>query len=303
MSIYTTPSPEVMKVINSYKKPFEEVLVSQPAMLQGSLYREVVFKKKVLGNFRENPKEYLYLDENNEIVNNKNTVLRLGRLFFYMDAFLSQDKDSIIAALQRDGDLQKTSNDFEQAIFALELINKKEKSKKDNKTDRNKKQVKKVDEEETAVKGVKEIENTLTKLSALRIKTNEKLKLLLEKIEEEKEKNEHFNELMVEVLMPYYREAMVCNYEKIQLISINSAYYNDIKKRADKAKKSYTLRFNTRNTEPLMRLHYTMGYFENLLRSYGNIASMNYNQYLKVVTNSGKTNAEYKLLVLKNKVQ
>lgn len=103
--------------------------------------------------------------------------------------------------------------------------------------------------------------------------------------------------------MPYYREAMVCNYEKIQLISSNSAYYNDIKKRAEKARKSYALRFSTRNTEPLMKLHYTMGYFENLLRSYGTIATMNYNQYLKLVTNSGKTNAEYKLLVLKNKVE
>lgn len=303
MSIYTVPSPEVMKVASSYKKTFESVMVSQPAMLHDKLYKEVVFNKKVFGKFRENPKEYLYLDENNEVVNNKNTIERLGRLFFYMDAFFSQDNDSIIRALQRDGDLEKTSNDFENAIEALQMINKREKSKKDNKIDKNKKEVKNRKEEEPAVKGVKEVENTLTKLSALRIKNNEKLKVLLDKIEEEKAKHEYFNEQMIEILMPYYRDAMICNYEKIQLIASNSAYYNDIKKRAEKTRKSYTIRFNTRSTEPLMKLHYTMGYFENLLRSYGTIATMNYNQYLKLVTNSGKTNAEYKLLVLKNKVQ
>jgi len=46
-----------------------------------------------------------------------------------------------------------------------------------------------------------------------------------------------------------------------------------------------------------------MGYFENLLRSYSNIATMSYNQYLRLINNAGKTNAEYKLSALRNKVQ
>ncbi|MEG0773177.1 hypothetical protein [Clostridium sp.] len=300
MSIYASPSPEVMKVISSYKKAFEDVTISKPALVSGKLYREVVFSKRALGKFGENPKSYLYLDENNNVVDHKNTIEKLGRVFFYMDAFLSDDKDSIIKALQKDGEVEKNSNDFQRCLVALEIINKRE-NKKETKKDR-KNSDNDIEKEEDS-RAAKAVEDILLKLNVLRGKTNERLKVLLEKIEEEKTKHEYFNEMTIEVLMPYYRDAMVCNYEKVQLISRGQAYYNDIKRKAEKARKSYALRFNTGNTEPLMKLHYTMGYFENLLRSYGNIATMSYNQYIKLIANSGKTNAEYKMLVLKNKVQ
>lgn len=318
MSIYKAPTPEVMKTLNKYKKPFEEVEISEPAMLSGHLYREVVFVKKLFSKFRENPKEYMYLDDNNEVVHHKNTVERLGRLFFYMDAFYNNDKESIIGAFQKEGDLERNTKDFDLARTALEILDKKEfkntVDKKDKKSKVEAKDVKDVKD----VKEVKEakekkqflvsadtkaIECTLSNLGSLRMKTNEKLKVLLKKIEEEKEKNEYFNELMVEVLLPHYRDVMILNYEKIQLISKETYLYNSMKKKAEKARKSYTLRFNTRNTEALMKLHYLMGYFESLLRTYSNIATMSYNQYLRLINNAGKTNAEYKLSALRNKVQ
>jgi hypothetical protein len=312
MSIYKATTPEVMKTLSKYKKPFEEVVISEPAMLSGHLYREVVFEKKLFSKFRENPKEYMYLNDNNEVVDHKNTVERLGRLFFYMDAFYNNDKESIIGAFQKEGDLERNTRDFDLARTALEILDKKEfKNTVDKKDKKSKVEAKEVKE----VKGAKEekqsllstdtkaIEYTLNNLGSLRMKTNEKLKILLKKIEEEKEKNEYFNELMVEVLSPYYRDVMILNYEKIQLISKETYLYNSVKKKAEKARKSYTLRFNTRNTEALMKLHYLMGYFENLLGSYNNIATMSYNQYLRLINNAGKTNAEYKLLALRNKVQ
>ncbi len=44
-----------------------------------------------------------------------------------------------------------------------------------------------------------------------------------------------------------------------------------------------------------------MGYFESLIRAYESIINMSYNQYAKSIVNSGKTNAEFKLLELRNK--
>lgn len=291
MSIYTVPSQEVMKVIGKYKKSFEDVVISEPAILSGKKYREVVFIKKIFGKFRDNPKEYLYLDENNVIVNQKAVVERLGRLFFYMDAFLNNGDDSIIKALQKEGDIEKSNRDFELAKTGLEIIEKRagrdKKSGKDSSQGTDKKLV----------------EDIFNKLSLLRGKTNEKLQLFLEKVKEEKTKHEYFNELMLETILPFYKDAMVCNYEKIQLISKGANQYNNIKKTAEKARKGYAIRFNTHYTEPLMKLHYLMSYFETLLRSYGTISTMTYNQYIKLVSTAGKTNADYKLLVLRNKVQ
>lgn len=282
MGIYKAPSSEEIKIVKKYSKLFEDIKVSEPALFAGNTYKEVIFEKKGVSKFLGKGKGYVYLDSNNSIVEDEKTILRLGRLFFFMDAFLNDDKDSIIKALQNEEDVEKNKTDFELMMRGFDIIEEKNK---------------KYDIEHNEVVKVKEI---LTKLIEFRAKTNLKLEDFLKVVQEERLKQEYFDENIIEACMPSYKEVMACNYEKVKLIAKGSSSYNYLKKASEKVRKKYSIRFNSYYTEPLMKVNYMMGYFESLIRAYESIISMSYNQYIKNIENSGKTNAEYKLLELRN---
>ncbi|MEG3041709.1 MAG: hypothetical protein RR891_06860 [Clostridium sp.] len=283
MGIYKVPSSEEMRAIKKYGKLFESVKISDPVLLGGTTYREVIFKKKVISKFKSKGTSYLYIDSNNTAVTNENTILRLGRIFFFMDAFLNDESDSIIKALQNDDDVEKNNDDLELMMTGFQLIERK-----------NKKYT--INAEE--VENVKEI---LSKLLQLRAKTNEKLDIFLKLVAKEMSKKKYFDEDVIEACMPKYKDVMSCNYEKVQLINKGAESYNYIKKAAEKTRRNYSIRFVTAHTEALMRVHYMMGYFENLIRSYGSIVEMQYNQYMKAIENAGKVNAEYKASILRGR--
>lgn len=279
MEVYKVPDVKEMAVLKPYIKLFEDVNISKEVSLGDNLYKEVIFKKKGFGR----SEEYLYLDENNNIVEDKNLRARIGRLTFFMDSFLNDDKGSIIKALQGEDDIEKNKDDFKLMEEGLKLI-----GNKSSKYDIGKGEIEK-------------IQGILVKLMDLRGKTNEKLKGFLQKVEEEMSKKEYFDEEVIENCMPYYKEVMTCNYEKVQLIAKGNIIYGNIKSAAEKLRRSYNIRFITNHTEELMKVSYMMGYFDSLLRAYGNIVNMSYNDYVKGIANSGKNNAEYKLTVIREK--
>ncbi|GAA0121645.1 MAG: hypothetical protein KID00_01810 [Clostridium argentinense] len=272
MSIYEAPSQELMTKLKSYKKIGESIKVSKPAMLHDNLFREVVFSKKIFKKFSSEPECYMYIDENNNIIEDKFLCERLGRLFYYMDIYLNEEPGSVLSALQDEGEITKDKNDYERVIRGLEVIKKKEPENIDN------------------------VIEVIKKLPSLRNKNNEKLKVLKEAIEEQKLKHETFNEAMVEALHPYYRDALAVNYEKILLIGKGSKFYGDIKRKSEKRRRTSKFFLSTKHTDPLLKVHYTMGYFQNLLKVYGNVVDMSYNQYMKLVDNAGRRMAEEKML-------
>lgn len=272
MSIYEAPSKELMKKLKAHKKITENVKVSKSAMLHDHLFREVVFSKKVFKKFSSEPECYMYIDQNDNIVEDKFLCERLGKLFYYMDIYLNEEPGSVLSALQNEGEVTKDKNDYEKVIQGLEVIKKKE------------------------PENIENVLEVMKKLPALRNKNNEKLRILKDAIEEQKLKHQNFNEAMVEALHPYYRDALAVNYEKILLIGKGAKFYGDIKRKSEKRRRTSKFLLNTRHTEPLMKVHYTMGYFQNLLKVYGNVVDMNYNQYMKLVDNAGKRVAEEKML-------
>lgn len=279
MGVYKEPTADELLVIKEYTKFFENVKVSEAVKLGGKLYKEVVFKKKTLGK----DAEYLYLDEDNKIVENENILLRLGRLTFFMDAFLSDDKGSIIKALQGDEEIEKNKNDLELINAGFNIL-----IGKENKYD-------------VSQRDIEKVQVTLNKLLELRGKTNEKLKIFLQAVDNEMIKKEYFDEDVVEGCLPMYKEVMACNYEKVQLIAKGANSYNGIKRAAEKARKSYSIRFVTAHTEPLMKVSYMMGYFENLIRTYNKLVEMSYNEYIKGIVNAGKINAQIKYSFIRKK--
>lgn len=277
MKIYNTPTGEELKILKKYAKAMEDIKISEPAEYAGNTYREVIFKNKALTKFVTGKTFFLYLDSKNNVITDKTTILRLGRLFFFMDAYLNDGDGSIIGALQNEDAVQKNKDDLELMMDGLKIVEgRKEKY-------------------DVTSKDIAETEKILLKIMELRSKTNEKLNDFLKNVESEMKNRKYFDENIIEACMPAYKEVMVCNFEKVQLIAKGGNMYNAIKKAAEKSRKSYGIRFSMKQTDALLKLSYMMGYFENLLRSYNSILSMSINQYVKNIASAGKTNAEYKL--------
>jgi len=283
MGIYKEPNSEEIKIVKKYSKSFEDIKVSDPVLFAGNTYKEVTFGRKGAAKVLRKEKGYIYIDSNNKVVEDEKTIMRLGRIFFFMDAFLNDDKDSIIRALQNDEEVEKNKVDFKLMMKGFDIIE-----------ERNKK----YDIEHKEVVKVKDI---LNKLIDLRANTNLKLEAFLKVVEEAMSKQEYFDENIIDTCMPAYKEVMNCNYEKVRLIAKGASSYNHLKKAAEKVRKQYAIRFNVNYTDPLMKVNYMMGYFESLIRAYETIINMSYGQYMKSIENSGKINAEYKLMELRNK--
>jgi hypothetical protein len=283
MGIYKEPNSEEIKIVKKYSKSFEDIKVSDPVLFAGNTYKEVTFERKGAAKVLRKEKGYIYIDSNNKVVEDEKMIMRLGRIFFFMDAFLNDDKDSIIRALQNDEEVEKNKVDFKLMMKGFDIIE-----------ERNKK----YDIEHKEVVKVKDI---LNKLIDLRANTNIKLEAFLKVVEEAMSKQEYFDENIIDTCMPAYKEVMNCNYEKVKLIARGASSYNYLKKAAEKVRKQYAIRFNVTYTDPLMKVNYMMGYFESLIRAYETIINMSYGQYMKSIENSGKINAEYKLMELRNK--
>ncbi|MDU4890623.1 MAG: hypothetical protein E6344_01890 [Clostridium sp.] len=279
MIVYRMASAEEMAVIKEYSKLFEDIKVSESVDLGGKLYKEVIFKKKGIGK----SEEYLYLDGENKIVEKESIRARVARLTFFMDAYLNDEPGSIIRALQGEDEIEKNKDDLELMEEGLKLI-----SNRCSKYNIDKGEIEKV-------------QAILVKLLELRGKTNEKLKDFLKVVEAEMQNKKYFDEAVIDNCMASYKEVMICNYEKVQLISRAALSYGKLRGAAEKMRRGYNLRFITSHTEALMKVSYMMGYFENLIKAYGSMAKMTYNDYLKNIVNSGKINAEYKCSAIRKK--
>ncbi|AVQ39581.1 hypothetical protein C7M56_13185 [Clostridium botulinum] len=205
--------------LNSYTHKGEYLLVSGGIKYNEIEYREVLFNKKNL--LIEEVKGIVYIDENNNIVQDNNIQKSLARLSYYYEIFFCIDKkNNIFKALRNEEDLCKENKDIELSITALEFLQK-------------------------------------------------------EKIQDtEKVKN-------------------------IKLIYSGIHYYDYIKECVNKKRKSFSIRFNKKLSEPLFKLDYQINYFKKLLKTYNEILCMNERDYLKSVYNSEKHNINERLKVLR----
>lgn len=281
MELYRELTKEERGYVSKKIKGFENVKISEPVELNGNTYREIIFKKKIFSKLRENGTAYCYIDSSNNIVTNENTIIRLGRLFFFMDAFLTTGKGSIVSAFLNEGDKTRNKNDLEFILEGLEQIKKKG------------------DKYNITSNDVEQVKDILIIVNEMREDLNNTVEKFLEVVEGSKKKHKIFNESFIDECMPQYKELMIGNYNKMQIINKGRRHYNTFKKAANSIRRKYTLVFITKHNEQLMRVHYMMGYFESLLQSYDTIISMNQSQYTKAIVNAGKANAEYKKMYLR----
>ncbi|AVQ46781.1 hypothetical protein [Clostridium botulinum] len=262
--------------LNSYTHKGEYLLVSGGIKYNEIEYREVLFNKKNL--LIQEVKGIVYIDENNNIVQDKNIQKPLARLSYYYEIFFCIDKkNNIFKALRNEEDLCKENKDIELSIKALEFLQKEK------------------------IQDTEKVKNILLQLSSLRKKTNDLLKEMESIIESISNEEDTISEESFKKVYPIYKEILKLNFKNIKLIYSGIDYYDYIKECVNKKRKSFSIRFNKKLSEPLFKLDYQINYFKKLLKTYNEILCMNERDYLKSVYNSEKHNINERLCIIRAK--
>ncbi|EKO1914460.1 hypothetical protein PZQ55_003591 [Clostridium botulinum] len=262
--------------LNSYTHKGEYLLVSGGIKYNEIEYREVLFNKKNL--LIEEVKGIVYIDENNNIVQDNNIQKSLARLSYYYEIFFCIDKkNNIFKALRNEEDLCKENKDIELSITALEFLQKEK------------------------IQDTEKFKNILLQLSSLRKKTNDLLKEMESIIESISNEEDIISEESFKKVYPIYKEILKLNFKNIKLIYSGIDYYDYIKECVNKKRKSFSIRFNKKLSEPLFKLDYQINYFKKLLKTYNEILCMNERDYLKSVYNSEKHNINERLCIIRAK--
>lgn len=274
---YTLVSKELMEKLKPYLNKGESALISEKIKLNEINYREVMINKKTVGGIKKQAEALLYITDDGEEVRDKYIQKELGKLAYYFNIFFAVDKtQSIFRAVRDNGIIEREKRDFEAADSGLDIL------------------------ANDKVQYVENVRTIMKNIPQLREKNNNKLIMLKNKVDNfEKNHGEYSDELFKE-LYPIYVEVLDTNFQNIKAINSGRQYYNDLKKSVSKKRKSLSVVFNKKISEPLFKLDYMLGYFNKLLITYESILNMSSSEYRKFIENSERNKIERNLKLIRN---
>ncbi|WP_153016352.1 hypothetical protein [Clostridium tepidiprofundi] len=276
MVFYEEADNNVLKIVKSYIKFGERIRVSKSIKLGNKLYREIIINKKFFNKLSNEAVGYLYIDENNNIVDDENIKKEIAKISYFAEMFLDDSNpNSLKSALLSDEDMQKDRNTYKEALEALEgLI-------KDG-----------LDEGEKII-------HILENMPDLRMKNDEKLREVIYIASEFIDENNYFDDKICKELRSKYVDAMLVNFEKVKLVASGARYYDNIKKSAEKKRKRLSVRFNSKVTIPIFRLDYILSYFKRIIRTYECILKMSNSEYIKRMSTIERENINKKIELIR----
>ncbi|MBW9146110.1 hypothetical protein K2F40_04480 [Clostridium sp. CM028] len=278
MPIYILASKEILEHIKQYTKKGEVVRISTPLEYNNILYREIVFSKKLFGNFRKENLGYLYINEKNEIATEKFLQERLAKLAYFSEIFYNtENRACIVNSFQDESTVEKDKKEYKLVAKGLELLTKE------------------------GVVDSEQVKQIVTQLPDIRKKNNETLKQLIDKSQEFKEEKKYFNEHMLEELLPTYRDALSINLQKIRLVYSASECYENIKRISENKRKQMSIRLNQKLAEPLKKIIHVMKYFIKTVNTCEKISEMQDTEYFKYLGTIEKANVDYRVKLNRRK--
>ncbi|MCY6483551.1 hypothetical protein OW763_04190 [Clostridium aestuarii] len=276
MSIYSVIPRELYVVVKEYMSRKEFAKISEGIEYNKKVYKEIIFtpSKRMVEEFRG----CLYIDENNDTVTDKSIQIQLSKLTYYLNVFCNEkSKLYIKKALENDDDIKNQKNDFYEINKALEALN------------------------SEGLKGIEKVEDIMEKILELRIRSNDRIKELLLKVDEYKKDNDIYSESILYELCPIYREILMINFKKVKLIESGKKYYDSIKISCKKRKKWFDIFTGKSKNIPFMKLSNIIGGYEKILSTYAPILSMHENQYEKFLIKREKDNIDAKMKLIRIK--
>lgn len=277
MLVFTKAEGKFKEISDKYIKKHEVARVSMPIEYKGQLYREIQFNKVFLGSVRQTVNGYIYVTDDGNKVDDQKDIKELSYLAYQFEVLFDDlFSGGIPKAVTEEKQLKREEKDFEKMLVALDALKAEGLEKNDN------------------------IRETFLKLTNLKRENNRALKELIDKVNSMSNENLIFNKKILDEIMPYYRRALLKNFEKIKLINKTKDEIDDVKSALNKKRKS--LRFRISGTELmncLNRLDYGIDYFKRVLTVYEPVLDMNDKEYLEYLDSMDRKNVEEKLSKLR----
>ncbi|MFL0247940.1 hypothetical protein [Candidatus Clostridium stratigraminis] len=269
---YTEVDANAINVIRSYIKPSEGCWVSGNIEVNDKLYKEVIFYKKSIFKLDKEVRGYLYLDEYDKLVSDKNIISELAKLCFYYETFFSKDKaKGILATLKTEAELQRAKDKINQISEGLDFL---------------------LTQKVYAAERVKGI---FLKNYNLEEKSNSVLEELSSNIKTIRDQDLTFNIEFLNKLYPYYEEVLKINFEKVLNTASIGDCIDEVRKESEKTRKKWGVRVIKNMVGKLMRVSDELSYFKRIISIYSSVLQMNSSQYLKYLNSINKDRIEKKI--------
>lgn len=274
MLVYQRAEGLFKTISDKYKKGKEVARVSRPIEYKGHLYREIQYNKVLLGSVRNTVNGIIYVTEEGEKVLDQNDIRELAYLAYQFEVLFDDVfKGGIPKAVMDEKNLKREEKDFEKMLVALDSLKSEGLEKTQN------------------------LEEAFKKITSLKRENNKALKELIDKVNSLSNEGLIFSKKVLDEVMPYYRKALLKNFEKIKLINTTKAELDEAKQALIKKRKA--LRFRIMSGTSLMdclnRLEYGIDYFKKVLTVYDEVVDMNDNEYLAYLDKMDRKNIEEKI--------
>ncbi|MCY6370520.1 hypothetical protein [Clostridium ganghwense] len=251
MGIYSPALEEVLDKIKGYLEKGEKVRVSQNILYNEKIYRQLLLEKNT---FKGVNTKFLYVDEQNEVVQNEEINKKLSRLAYFLNVFFNDESElSIKKALKKGEVKEREINDLDDVSESLAVLNK------------------------SGIQEAEKVKKITNDMKAIIQKHNEKVEEINLKADKIAEKSEVFSEEIISLLNPIYKEILLINFEKAKLLSQGKKEFDFIKNICSK-KKMFSI-FNKNSSAAYTKIIYTMEYFKRLISKYENAIHMDLKEY------------------------
>lgn len=274
MLVYQRAEGLFKTISDKYKKGKEVARVSRPIEYKGRIYREIQYNKVLLGSVRNTVNGIIYVTEEGEKVTDNNDIKELAYLAYQFEVLFDDVfKGGIPKAVIDEKDLKREEKDFEKMLVALDLL------------------------KAEGLENTSNLEEAFKKITNLKRENNKALKELIDKVNSLSNENLIFSKKILDKVMPYYRKALLKNFEKIKLINTTKVELDDAKQALIKKRKSLRFKIMTGTSimDCLNRLEYGIDYFKKVLTVYDEVVEMSDNEYLGYLDKMDRKNIEEKI--------
>lgn len=274
MLVYQRAEGQLKTIADKYKIGKEVERVSRPIEYKGHLYREIQYNKVLLGSVRNTVNGIIYITEEGEKVVDKKYIKELAYLAYQFEVLFDDVfKGGIPKAVIDEKQLKREEKDFEKMLIALDTL--------------------KVE----GLESTKNLEEAFKKITNLKRENNKALQELIDKVNSISNEKLIFSQKILEEVLPYYRRALLKNFEKIKLINTTKDELDVAKQSLNKKRKA--LRFRIMSGTSLMdclnRLEYGIDYFKKVLTVYGEVVNMSDKEYIEYLDKMDRNNVEERI--------
>lgn len=281
MSFYSEATKEEKGIVKEYTKFLEKVRMSNFIKINECKYREVIFSKKHLEHITGTITGTLYIDENNNIVKDRELLRRLCRISYFSEIMFDDKSNlSLKRLLKTEGDLNKEKSDYEGIETALGILV----------------ESGMVKEEER-----KMLISIISSFYNVKKMDNDYIADVINHCDSIiKQNNNIVTEQMVDKIYIEYVKILLDNYTRVKELKKGEVVFNETLAKVKKFKRKVKVKWSSANQSAFNKFEYGLYYYIKVINTYASIIGLNKAQYEKQIKNIEKDNVDFRIKGLRN---